>query len=168
MHPVIRTELPVDIPAIHALTVAAFLHAPHTDHTEQFIVDALRKAGALTLSLVAEHGNSIVGHLAISPVSISDDSQNWFGLGPISVQPEFQRRGIGRLLIHDVLRRLREQGAAGCVLLGDPRYYSRFGFKVKPELILADVPPGYFQALSFGSSLPRGTVTYHPAFNARE
>lgn len=149
------------------MTVAAFLRAPHTDHTEQFIVDALRKAHALTVSLVAEEDAAIVGHVATSPVSISDGSTGWHGLGPLSVHPERQRRGLGSLLAREALRRLRERGAAGCVVLGDPGYYARFGFRAEPGLTLPGVPPAYFQALCFGSSPPRGTVAYHAAFEAR-
>ena len=139
----------------------------HTDHTEQFVVDSLRSAGALTISLVAEEGGKIVGHVAVSPVSISDGSSGWFGLGPISVSPEFQGKGIGSILMRRVMQLLQEQGASCCVLLGDPGYYSRFGFKPRAGLVLADVPPEYFQALPFSSSIPLGSVTYHQAFSAR-
>jgi putative acetyltransferase len=167
MKPIIRPETPSDVAAIHIVTVAAFLHAPHTDHTEQFIVDALRNAGALSISLVVEDGGVVVGHVAVSPVSISDGSTGWFGLGPISVSPELQGRGIGSLLMQGVLRLLRERGAAGCVLLGDPAYYSRFGFKPEAGLVLPEVAMEYFQALPFGPSLPPGGVTFHEAFSAR-
>lgn len=167
MMTVIRAELPPDIPAIHAVTEMAFRHAPHTDHTEQFIVDALRRAGALSISLVAEQAGRVVGHVAVSPVSISDGSLGWYGLGPISVTPELQGRGIGSELMKTALRLLQEKGAAGCVLLGDPAYYSRFGFRHEPGLVLPDVPPEYFQALPFDTALPHGVVTYHEAFNAR-
>lgn len=167
MNPVIRQESPSDAAAIHAVTAAAFLNAPHTAQTEQFIVEALRKAGALTISLVAEQGEEVVGHVALSPVSISDGSTGWYGLGPISVKPELQGKGIGSLLMQAALRLLRERGASGCVLVGDPSYYARFGFKPEPSLVLPDVPPEYFQALSFGPSLPRGVVTFHEAFSAR-
>ncbi len=164
---VIRKETQADIAGIDAVTIDAFQNAPHTSHTEQYIVGALRKAGKLTLSLVAETGGKLIGHVAVSPVFISDGSANWFGLGPISVAPDHQRRGVGSGLMREALRILRAQGAAGCVLLGEPEYYSRFGFQVDPDLVLADVPPGYFQAISFGSSRPRGSVMYHEAFNAR-
>jgi putative acetyltransferase len=164
----IREETAADVAGIEAVTVAAFLHAPHTSHTEQHIVSALRKAGRLTVSLVAEANGKIVGHVAVSPVCISDGTSAWFGLGPISVTPEHQRCGVGSRLMREALRVLREQGAAGCVLLGEPQYYGRFGFQVDPNLILPDVPPGYFQAMSFDSSRPRGTVSYHEAFNARD
>jgi putative acetyltransferase len=165
--PVVRPETPADIATIHDVTAAAFLNAPHTAHTEQFIVDALRKAGALAISLVAEDGGVVVGHVAVSPVSISDGSAGWFGLGPISVSPELQGRGIGSLLMQGALRLLRERGAAGCVLVGDPAYYSRFGFKPEAGLVMPDVPPEYFQALPFGRSLPRGVVAHHAAFTVR-
>lgn len=167
MNPVIREESPSDAAAIHALTAAAFLNAPHTAHTEQFIVDALRQAGVLAVSLVAEQGGEVVGHVALSPVSISDGSTNWYGLGPISVEPALQGKGIGSLLMQTALGRLRELGAAGCVLVGEPAYYSRFGFRAEPGLTLPDVPPEYFQALPFGSSTPRGVVRFHEAFRAR-
>ncbi len=159
-------EAAADVAAIQAVTTAAFLRAPHTSHTEQFIVDALRKAGQLTVSLVAKIDGTVVGHVAISPVSISDGARGWYGLGPISVTPEYQGCGIGSRLMREALRVLREQGASGCVLLGEPRYYNRFGFRVDPNLKLAGVPAEYFQALSFAASRPRGVVSYHAAFNA--
>lgn len=162
----IRAETPADVSAIEAVTIAAFLHAPHTSHTEQFIVSSLRQAGKLTLSLVADARGTLVGHVALSPVSLSDGTPGWFGLGPISVIPEHQRGGVGSRLMQEALRRLREQGAAGCVLLGDPKFYSRFGFKADPALVLPDVPPEYFQALAFGASRPNAVVSYHGAFNA--
>jgi putative acetyltransferase len=164
----IRKETAADTTAIQAVTISAFLKAPHTSHTEQFIVEALRKAGLLTISLVADAEGTVIGHVAVSPVSISDFASGWFGLGPISVVPEHQGRGVGSRLMQEALRTLREQGAAGCVLLGEPGYYSRFGFRADPNLILPDVPPEYFQAISLDSSRPHGTVSYHEAFNARE
>jgi putative acetyltransferase len=67
----------------------------------------------------------------------------------------------------EALKTLRERGASGCVVLGEPAYYGRFGFKAVPSLVLPGVPPQYFQALSFDSPNARGIVTYHEAFNAR-
>jgi putative acetyltransferase len=163
----IRDERPVDCAAIDAVTVAAFLDAPYSDHTEQFIVMALRRAGALTVSLVAEVGGEVVGHVAVSSVTISDGSAGWFGLGPISVLPERQRRGIGSRLMEAALAALRSKGAAGCVVLGEPAYYGRFGFRREPQLVFPDAPAEYFQAIAFGPSLPRGVVAYHDGFGAR-
>jgi len=162
----IRSETSADLSAIEAVTVSAFLNAPHTSHTEQHIVNVLRKAGKLAISLVAEADGSVVGHIAISPVSISDGATGWFGLGPISVAPENQRRGVGSRLMREALHMLRDRGASGCVVLGEPEYYGRFGFKADPNLVLRGVPPEYFQALSFYSSRPKGVVTYDEAFEA--
>ena len=163
----IRVEAPGDADLIYGVTVAAFRHAPHTDHTEQFVIEALRAAGALAISLVAESGGTVAGHVAVSPVVISNGATGWFGLGPISVLPECQGQGIGTLLMQDALRRLRKKNAAGCVVLGDPAFYSRFGFAPAAGLVLPEVPPAYFQAISFGDSLPQGVVTYHAAFSAQ-
>ncbi|NJK51627.1 MAG: N-acetyltransferase [Leptolyngbyaceae cyanobacterium SU_3_3] len=163
----IRPESPSDIPAIHILTKAAFLNAPHAAHTEQFIVDALRKADALSLSLVAKNDGVIVGHVAISPVSISDGASGWYGLGPISVAPKHQQKGIGSKLMMEVLQQLKKMGAAGCMLVGDPAYYARFGFKREPSLVYSDLPSEYFQVISFIQPLPQGTVKFHQAFGAQ-
>lgn len=127
---------------------------------------ALRAAEALTLSLVAEEDGSLVGHAALSPVSISDGSQGWHGLGPISVLPQWHRRGIGTRLMHEALTQLRASGAAGCVLLGEPGFYTRFGFAPHAALVLPGVPPAYFMALAFGSACASGSVRYNPAFEA--
>jgi putative acetyltransferase len=164
----IRTETAGDEAAVEVVTTAAFLNAPHTDHTEQFIVRELRAAGALTVSLVAEEGGAIVGHVAVSPVTISDGSSDWYGLGPISVLPERQGEGIGTALMHAALDALRERNAVGCVVLGEPAYYGRFGFKATPELVLPGVPAEYFQAVAFGdATTPCGRVAYHEGFDVQ-
>ncbi|MFC3285054.1 GNAT family N-acetyltransferase [Litchfieldella rifensis] len=163
----IRSETPRDIEAIEALTALAFLDAPHASHTEQFIINGLRKAGQLSVSLVAEDRDGIVGHVALSPVTLSDGSVGWYGLGPISVTPERQGQGIGSRLMERVLAMLREKGASGCVLLGDPNYYSRFGFKAEPSLVLPRVPAEYFQAIAFQGAIPAATVSFHEAFDTQ-
>lgn len=162
---IIRSETLADLADIEAVTEAAFRGAPHTSHNEQVILAALRDVGALSVSLVAEQDGSIIGHVAVSPVSIFDRASGWFGIGPISVTPKRQGRGIGSQLMRETLARLSEQGASGCVVLGDPSYYQRFGFKPEATLVLPGVPPEYFMAMSFGQALPVGTVTYHPAFS---
>lgn len=163
----ISNEKSGDEARIHHVTEQAFLSAPHTDHTEQFIVDALRREGALTVSQVAKVDGEIIGHVAISPVTLSDGATGWFGLGPISVLPEFQGLGIGSKLMQSSLAALVEVGASGCVLLGDPAYYGRFGFKVVDGLVFPGVPAEYFQALSFSGEFPQGAVSYHKAFSAQ-
>ena len=163
----IRLENSSDIPCIHDVTVAAFLHAAHTDHTEEFIVKALRDSGKLTVSLVAEDSSKIIGHVALSPVTISDSSKGWYGLGPISVTPNKQSKGIGSKLMHSALAELKKINANGCVLLGDPNYYKRFGFEAIEGLLLPGVPPEYFQALLLQGTQPQGTVAYHESFSAQ-
>ncbi len=163
----IRKEGPSDAAAIEAVTVAAFKHAAHTEHTEQFIVRDLRRSGALSVSLVAEDNGVVVGHVAVSPVTISDGATGWYGLGPISVRPLHQGCGVGTQLVEHALTELRSLGSAGCVVLGDPGYYSRFGFVAERSLVLPGMPPEYFQAVSFMGSLPDGTVSYHDAFAAK-
>ena len=162
----IRMEQNQDIPTIRSLIQVAFQHAPHTSHTEDLIVEALRHAHALTISLVAEVEGRIVGHVAVSPVNISNGETDWYGLGPVSVLPDMQRQGVGSRLIEAVLTQLSKESAAGCVVLGEPEYYQRFGFKAEPSLVLAGVPSEYFMALNFNKDVPSGNVVYHAAFNA--
>ena len=162
----IRPERPGDEGVIHDVIQNAFLGAAHTSGTEHLIVRDLRRGGALTISLVAAVDAKIVGHVAVSPVAISDGSAGWFGLGPVAVRRAHQNRGIGYALVDEALRHLKQMGAAGCVVLGEPAYYGRFGFVVDPLLVLEGVPPGYFQALLLAGAPARGTATYHPAFAA--
>ena len=164
--PVIRDETPADGVAIHDLTVAAFRTLEISSHTEQFIVAALRAAGALTLSLVAVVDGRVVGHIAFSPVTLADGRGGWYGLGPVSVLPALQRQGIGSALITEGLARLKALGARGCCLVGHPGYYPRFGFANPPGLGVAGVPPQALFALAFDGSMPQGQVTFHPAFGA--
>ncbi|KAF0812676.1 hypothetical protein IGB42_02968 [Andreprevotia sp. IGB-42] len=166
MPPTIRPEAAADIPAIAALTRDAFADQPYSSHTEHFIIAALRDSGALSISLVAEQDGMVVGHIAFSPVRISDGASGWFGLGPIAVAPAQQRQGIGNALMQQGLTALRALPASGCVVLGDPVFYRKFGFANHPALVLADVPPAYLMALCFDGTLPSGQVRYHPAFNA--
>ncbi|MBF2075216.1 MAG: N-acetyltransferase [Synechococcales cyanobacterium C42_A2020_086] len=163
----IRPEIPADCAPIRSLITAAFLKASHTSHTESLIVDALRSSGNLTLSLVAEVNGQLVGHVAISPVTLSEGNQGWYGLGPVAVAPKHQGQGIGTQLIQRALAALREFGAAGCVVLGEPQYYRRFGFQEVPNLRLPGVPPAYFQAIAFDAQLPQGVVSYHESFQVQ-
>lgn len=163
---VIRSETDADVSAISDVTVAAFRTLEISNHTEQFIIAALRAAKALAISLVAEAGGRVIGHIAFSPVTISDGTRNWYGLGPVSVLPQYQRQGIGKALIQEGLARLRDMHAQGCCLVGHPGYYRKFGFKNRPELVLEGVPQEVFFALSLDGHTPHGTVTFHDGFKA--
>ncbi|HQF64184.1 MAG TPA: N-acetyltransferase [Anaerolineaceae bacterium] len=164
----IRDEREDDAEIITAVTAAAFETMEISDHTEQFIVKALRAAGALTISLVAEVDGAVVGHIAFSPIAISDGTPDWYGLGPVSVLPKDQRMGIGKALIWEGLARLKGLGAKGCCLVGHPEYYGRFGFENVTGLGLEGVPPEAFFALAFDGPMPQGSVAFHEAFWARE
>ncbi|MBY6240188.1 GNAT family N-acetyltransferase [Methylosinus sp. Sm6] len=160
----IRDETPDDHRAIHGVVDAAFAHMPYSNQKEGDLVDALRGAGALTLSLVAEEAGEILGHVAVSPVTIDGAALGWFGLGPLAVLPARQRQGVGSALIEAALSRLRAAGAAGCVVFGEPAFYGRFGFAKFDGLCFAGGPPELFLGLSFGPETPRGSVDYHPSF----
>jgi len=163
---VIRNETDADIGAITEVTIAAFKTLKISNHTEQFIIEALRAAKALTVSLVAEVDGHVIGHIAFSPVNISDGTQNWYGLGPVSVLPEYQRKGIGKSLIKEGLSQLKELNAQGCCLVGHPDYYKKLGFKNMSGLIHEGVPHEVFFALSFDGHIPQGTVIFHEGFKA--
>lgn len=166
----IRPEAPGDEATIFALTEAAFDPMPFSDGDEPELVNTLRADGDLTLSLVAEDAERperrIVGHIAFSPVTITDSAQHWYGLGPVSVWPELQRSGIGSALIKRGIADMRRMGARGIVLLGSNEYYPRFGFRHEPQLTYPGPPAEYFQALLLEGDLPSGEVTYAPAFSA--
>jgi len=163
---IVRPERPGDIAPIAEVTAAAFLNHPYSHNTEPFIIAALRRARALTISLVAELDGEVVGHIAFSPVRITDGAANWFGLGPVAVAPRLQRRGIGQRLVREGLEALRRLGAGGCVLVGDPAFYNRFGFAGDASLVLPGVPPRNFMALWLSGPRPKGEVAFHDAFHA--
>ena len=163
-----RNETDADASAIAEVTVAAFKTLEISNHTEQFIIAVLRAAKALAVSLVAEADGRVIGHIAFSPLSISDGTRDWYGLGPVSVAPEHQRQGIGRALIRQGLSRLKNMNARGCCLVGHPGYYGKFGFENAPGFVLEGVPQEFFFALSFDGRIPRGAVTFHDAFRANE
>jgi putative acetyltransferase len=163
---IIRSETASDIQAITEVTLAAFENVEVSNQTEQFIINALRVAKVLTISLVAEINGQIVGHIAFSPVTISDGSRDWYGLGPLSVLPLYQRQGIGTALVQHGLSSLREMGAQGSCLVGYPSYYKRFGFRNIPGLILEGVPEEVFLALPLQSTIPQGKVVFHEGFTS--
>ena len=163
---ILRNERATDGEAITQVTIAAFKTLPISNHTEQFIIKALRASGALAVSLVAEIDGRVVGHIALSPVTISDGTKDWYGLGPISVLPEYQKQGIGTSLVNEGLSSLKKLGGQGCALVGDPDYYRRFGFKNLPELLYEGVPQEVFLALPFHEKVPQGMVVFHEGFSA--
>ena len=161
---IIRKETEKDHGAIESITIKAFTDHPFSKQTEHLIIRELRKHNVLTLSLVAELDSDIIGHLAFSPVTISDGTTNWIGLGPISVHPNMQKQGIGSKLMVAGLEIIKEMGYEGCALVGDPRYYKRFGFDNNPQLEHVGIPPENFLVLPFSDDIAQGIVTFHDSF----
>jgi putative acetyltransferase len=159
-----RLEEPRDEAPVRALVERSFADVEHSGQTEHLIVEALRLAGDLSISLVAEREGKVIGHVAFSPVSISNGVAEWFGLGPVAVEQADRQRGVGAALIKRGLDELRSRRANGCVVLGNPGYYQRFGFRHDPALQFEGAPPEYFLALHFTAGEARGVVTYRPAF----
>jgi putative acetyltransferase len=161
---IIRNETASDVESISEVTITAFRTLAISNNTEQFIINALRRAGALTISLVAEKDGEIVGHIAFSPITISGGASNWHGLGPVSVLPKYHRQGIGKTLINEGLSRLKAMGSKGCALVGDPEYYKRFGFRNIPDLFYEGIPQAVFLVLPFDEKIPQGAVKFHEGF----
>ena len=163
---IIRKEKNTDFESITNVTIEAFKNHPISRQTEHFIINALRSANVLTISLVAEIDKQIVGHIAFSPINISDGSTGWYGLGPVSVLPDYQKQGIGKALINKGLSLLKDMGAQGCALVGHPEHYKKFGFKNYQEMIHEGIPQEVFLALPFTEKIPKGIVSFHEAFKA--
>jgi putative acetyltransferase len=160
----IRVEAPGDIDDIHHVHAVSF-----PTSLEAKLVDALRDAGRLRISLVAEEGGAVVGHVAFSPVTV-EGSGNGAGLGPVAVLPDFRRRGIADKLIRAGLAECGRWQFGFVVVLGDPHYYRRFGFLPAAQWKLSDEYGGgdAFQAMELGAGIiPRsgGIVRYAPEFS---
>lgn len=162
----IRPEAPGDEMAIHDLVRRAFAPMPFSGGDEQDLVDALRADGDLVQSLVAvDNGGAIIGHIAFSPVTIDNQECRWFQMAPVSVSPEVQRTGIGSALIETGIAALREAGARGVAVVGNPAFYERFGFTVVKELApLSAHDAPYFRAMVLAGEAPSGTLRYAKAF----
>jgi putative acetyltransferase len=165
----IRDEQPVDYAAIRHVHAHAFGQPQEAD-----LVDALRQAGALLLSLVAVQDQRLVGHIAFSPVTISSDTTTVeaLGLGPLGVLPALQRTGIGAQLVTAGLAACRETAYGIVVVLGHPAYYPRFGFTPAQPYGIAwehGEPTDAFMVYELRPGAlahTRGVVRYRPEFAA--
>lgn len=162
---IIRPETPDDYLEIRELLIRAFAEHPYGHQTEHLIVEALRAAGALTVGLVAELDRVVAGHIVFSPARIDGRDCDYYLLGPVAVLPELQRRGIGKALIEEGLQIIRSLGARGCALVGDPAFYTRFGFRQNPKITLKDIPPQFFMCLTMIEPCPAGELSHHAAFS---
>jgi putative acetyltransferase len=163
-HIEIRPEDTSDIATIRAITISAFRDRPYAGGDEQDVIDRLRSASALSVSLVAVIEQEILGHIAFSPAQLSDASQPWFALGPVSVLPTHQGQGIGSAMIERGLGELRKRDALGCILTGNPQYYRRFGFELSPQNVPANESAEYFMLKLLAAVHPSGKFAFHRAF----
>ena len=121
----IREEAAQDMEQVRALLRAAF-----PSDAESRLVDALRANGKASISLVAVSGDEVLGHILFSPVTTAPPGEaKGIGLAPVAVRPNAQFRGIGSKLIREGLHLCKQLGFDYCVVLGDPKYYQRFGFE---------------------------------------
>ena len=161
----IRHETPADIPAIRAVNEAAF-----ETGAEAALVDALRENGKFTLSLVADTGGEVVGHILFTDIEMEPGGADAriLGLAPMAVRPDRQGGGIGSALVRRGLEYCLELGYRGVVVLGHPAFYPRFGFAPASRYGISciyDAPDEAFMALSLGDAvLPRGRALYQPEF----
>ncbi len=162
----IHQECDEDKAGIFKLIQSAFADKDYSSGTEGPIVNALRRDGDLALSLVAKRENELVGHIAFSPVTIGDISENIYALGPVAADPELRFQGIGSALIKAGLSQIRAKGAQACVLIGDPNYYHRFGFVGNCGLTYGGLSTSLVQGISWGGGLPSGEITYASGFSA--
>jgi putative acetyltransferase len=163
---ILRPEASRDWDGIRDVNTVAFQDHPYSQQTEHLIVEALRAADALEVSLVAESDGEVAGHIAFSAADIGGSSTGWFLLGPVAVQPGRQGEGIGRALVETGLDALRSRGARGCVLVGDPAFYGQFGFTQYPGVAWHGVPDENVLCLLLSGEMPTGEVVHHPAFLA--
>ena len=164
---VIRDQSEADFAAVHELVIAAFKTLPIACGREQFVMDALWTSGAATVALVAEDGGEIVGQAAFSKATVGGQDVGWHGCGPVSVLPARHKQGIGDALMRAGLERLRARGSKGCVVVGDPNYYRRFGFANTDAMFEPGVPPEVFMAICFAGAMPKGEVKFDEAFEAK-
>ena len=159
----VHPERPRDVAAIHAVHAASF-----PTEAEARLVGLLRAAGRLPVSLVAEVGGAVVGHIAFSPVTAASGAAG-AGLAPVAVAAPHRRQGIAADLVRAGLEACRTAGFGWAVVMGEPAYYSRFGFRPAAEFGMADEYGGgpAFQAIELvPGALPRGAglVRYAPEF----
>lgn len=133
MNIIIREEKTSDYASVSGLIEEAFRGMEHSDNREHFLVERLRKSVAFIpeLALVAEVENEIVGHILLTKITIvdGDKSSESLALAPVSVLPRFQGRGIGGKLIKEAHKRAEDLNFSSVILVGNPHYYQRFGYK---------------------------------------
>jgi len=162
----IRHEQPADLEAVRSVVAQAFALGPGGGAAEVTLVDRLRndhEAWLPRLSLVAVREGQVVGSVIGSRVAV--DGSAAVALAPLAVHPQHQGEGIGEQLVRRFIGEARSAGETLILVLGDPKYYSRFGFRAATEVgIVGPYVGEAFQALSLASDAPVGRAVYPAAF----
>ena len=165
----IRPENTSEGTVIRNVLFHAYNDHQYSERKEHRVVDALRHSDAHTLSLVAEDPKrGVVGHLSVSPVAINGEDMGWYCIGPVGVLPEEQKKGVGTALLRRAVRTMDSMGAEGLVLIGNPAYSKRFGFRNDSRLTIPELQPEQVMILPLGKEVPTGIVELHPAFTDEE
>ena len=171
---IVRPEVENDFESIRELTVSAFTQSPLGYSGEGELIDRIRVACCDGISLVADEGGCVVGHVLLSPATLrgAGGVVIGMGLGPMAVRPQRQGEGIGALLVREAIVVLQQLGTPFLVVLGHPTYYTRFGFERASALGFfcgyPDVPDDAFMILVLDESMRSrlgGVVRYHDAFD---
>lgn len=161
----VRVETAADRDAVWQAHRLAFGRNDEAD-----LVNALHDGGFVRLSLVAEKDAQVVGHVLFSDLPIVEDAGTVaaLALAPLAVLPDHQRQGVGAALMHRGLEMCREHGHRIVIVLGDPRYYGRFGFSSELAARLGSpFPRAAFQAVELVPGALAGVmgrVCYPPPF----
>lgn len=163
----IRPERLADHAVVGDLITTAFAGMPYADGDEAELVETLRRENAISVSLVAESSGAVMGQIVFSPAFAPDGAEIWYALGPVAVHPAHQRAGVGSKLVRAGLQAITQLGANGCILVGNPAYYVRFGFALAPANAPVGEPAEFFMVKLLGRTpQPSGAISFHRAFAA--
>lgn len=163
---IIRQETEKDRMKVYNLIKDTFKQAEHSDGNEHNLVERLRKSEAFIpeLSLVAVADKKIIGHILFTKLKVGKTTQ--LALAPLTVTPLFQNQGIGSLLVKTGHKIAKEMGFEYSILLGSPKYYSRFGYKPSNEFNIIcpfEVAQEYFMAINLqGKNSPLNAKVEYP------
>jgi predicted N-acetyltransferase YhbS len=166
----IRTEQPSDYQAVEPLIRRAFVESGLSDGSEAELVAQLRQDPKFIpeLSIIATHEDLIIGHVLLTPMKIGSNAKDFLALAPVSVLPEFQKRGVGKALIEEGHKRAKQLGFSGVVVVGHGPYYASLGYSTdlaKDMVFPFEVPSDSTLYLGLnGKPAPMGEITYLPAF----
>ena len=166
----IRRATPVDREALERVNLAAF-----PGPAEARLAEQLAERAEPLVSLLAEERGQIIGHAVFSPARLDADADfPAMALGPMAVSPEWQRQGVGSMLVNAGLEACRDLGCRAVFVLGHADYYPNFGFQPAAKFGIDcryEVPEEYFMTLELVPGALKGVggrMHYHPAFDELE